>query len=62
MKFPLYFVKPIEELARALVFALGTYLVMAVQTQGVPNGQQAVVVLISGAVPIVYATVRQPVA
>lgn len=55
---PQYLFKTFEELARAVVMAVGTYVVMAIASGGLPTTQQAVIALISGAVPIAWAAIR----
>lgn len=56
---PAYFAKPFEELARAVAVAVGAYLVAAITAEGLPTTQAAIIALISGAVPIVWAALRQ---
>lgn len=56
---PPYFAKWIEEGVRSVAFAVGTFVVMSIQTEGLPSGKQAIVALFTAAIPIAYAAFRQ---
>lgn len=55
---PLYIPKWVEEIARGVGVAVLTYVVTSVATTGIPTTQQAIISLITGALPIVWAAIR----
>jgi hypothetical protein len=58
MKIPLYVPKWAEEMARAVGVAVGSYVVMSITANGVPDDKQTIAALLTGAVPIIWAAVR----
>ena len=46
------------ELARAVAVAVIAYAATAINAQGVPETREAIIALLTGALPVIYAAVR----
>ena len=57
-KIPLYYFKPLEELARAVLAAVLAYAATAIYVGGVPDSSEAWRALATGALPIAIAALR----
>ena len=58
LKIPLYYFKPLEELARAVLVAVLAYIATAIVVGGIPDSAETWRALAAGALPIAIAAMR----